>query len=90
MAEYRLPEWLDRRSVEWSADTLDAVAARLLQRWPAAVERRIGVEAAACTLRALLLTGKPALPANANTRCPCEAVGGCDGRAGGHCHAVRL
>jgi hypothetical protein len=64
MPEHPLPDWLDRRTAEWCAALCDGIAARLLQTWPAAHERRLGVEIAAGAIRAMLASGeKPALPA---------------------------
>lgn len=63
MAEHRLPEWIDRRTAEWCAQLCDSMSARMLAHWPAAQERRVGMEAAARTIRAVVMTGKPALPA---------------------------
>lgn len=53
-SDYRPPDWLDPETMEWCAQALGGVAVRLLQHWPDAVERRIGVEAGAGTIRAYL------------------------------------
>lgn len=55
MADYSPPDFVDRATVEWCAQTIDHLAALLLRHWPDHIERRIGIEASAGTLRAMLL-----------------------------------
>lgn len=59
--DHRLPDWVDRRTIEWCAQICESVGTRLLFERHAP-ERAKAADHCAVVLRALATTGRPLLP----------------------------